>query len=181
MLVPVWHRVVYYNFRISLTMTDIFFKCPCKLNFSEMCCLKWGSKVHSCQNKLLSLTCVHNFFSTVSAICHRNFIIIPWLEFSEECCENLKSCRIIFISEIKQHCENITISLFIFTVTEPDAVGSDTVAAQGVPPTYVQYVEGSADQAIYAATNGQMWALFRNLDVYIIYSMRLLPFSLVFT
>jgi regulatory factor X 1/2/3 len=42
------------------------------------------------------------------------------------------------------------------TVTEPDAVGSDTVAAQGVPPTYVQYVEGSADQAIYAATNGQM-------------------------
>ncbi|GFG33837.1 hypothetical protein Cfor_11041, partial [Coptotermes formosanus] len=40
--------------------------------------------------------------------------------------------------------------------TESDAVGSDTVAAQGVPPTYVQYVEGSADQAIYAATNGQM-------------------------
>ncbi|XP_069703475.1 DNA-binding protein RFX2-like isoform X2 [Periplaneta americana] len=42
------------------------------------------------------------------------------------------------------------------TVSESDAVGSDTVAAQGVHPTYVQYVEGSADQAIYAATNGQM-------------------------
>jgi hypothetical protein len=57
------------------------------------------------------------------------------------------------------------VKISIFTVTESDAVGSDTVAAQGVHPTYVQYVEGSADQAIYAATNGQMWALFRNLDV----------------
>ncbi|PSN51087.1 Transcription factor RFX3 [Blattella germanica] len=42
------------------------------------------------------------------------------------------------------------------TVSDSDAVGSDTVAAQGVHPTYVQYVEGSGDQAIYAATNGQM-------------------------
>nr|CAD7194203.1 unnamed protein product [Timema douglasi] len=41
------------------------------------------------------------------------------------------------------------------TVSEGDAVGTDAVA-QGVHPTYVQYVEGSADQAIYAATNGQM-------------------------
>ncbi|XP_063230832.1 DNA-binding protein RFX2-like isoform X2 [Bacillus rossius redtenbacheri] len=41
------------------------------------------------------------------------------------------------------------------TVSEADAVGSDAVS-QGVHPTYVQYVEGSADTAIYAATNGQM-------------------------
>nr|CAD7454689.1 unnamed protein product [Timema tahoe] len=41
------------------------------------------------------------------------------------------------------------------TVSDGDAVGTDAVA-QGVHPTYVQYVEGSADQAIYAATNGQM-------------------------
>ncbi|GLG98175.1 Uncharacterized protein GBIM_04773 [Gryllus bimaculatus] len=40
------------------------------------------------------------------------------------------------------------------TVSESDAVGSDAVS-QGVHPTYVQYVEGS-EQAIYAATNGQM-------------------------
>ncbi|KAK7872733.1 hypothetical protein R5R35_011870 [Gryllus longicercus] len=39
-------------------------------------------------------------------------------------------------------------------VSESDAVGSDAVS-QGVHPTYVQYVEGS-EQAIYAATNGQM-------------------------
>ncbi|XP_023723000.1 DNA-binding protein RFX2 isoform X3 [Cryptotermes secundus] len=42
------------------------------------------------------------------------------------------------------------------TVTDSDAVGSDAVAAQGVHPTYVQYVEGSADQAIYASSNGQI-------------------------
>jgi hypothetical protein len=30
------------------------------------------------------------------------------------------------------------------------------MAAQGVHPTYVQYVEGSADQAIYDPSNGQM-------------------------
>jgi len=54
----------------------------------------------------------------------------------------------------------------LLTVSESDAVESDTVAAQGVHPTYVQYVEGSADQAIYAATNGQMWALeIVNFDV----------------
>ncbi|XP_046388599.1 DNA-binding protein RFX2 isoform X2 [Ischnura elegans] len=41
------------------------------------------------------------------------------------------------------------------TVSEGDAVGSEGVP-QGVHSTYVQYVEGSADQAIYAATNGQM-------------------------
>ncbi|XP_046388634.1 DNA-binding protein RFX2 isoform X5 [Ischnura elegans] len=40
-------------------------------------------------------------------------------------------------------------------VSEGDAVGSEGVP-QGVHSTYVQYVEGSADQAIYAATNGQM-------------------------
>nr|CAD7568913.1 unnamed protein product [Timema californicum] len=43
----------------------------------------------------------------------------------------------------------------VTAVSEGDAVGTDAVA-QGVHPTYVQYVEGSADQAIYAATNGQM-------------------------
>ncbi|XP_066992717.1 DNA-binding protein RFX2 isoform X2 [Anabrus simplex] len=41
------------------------------------------------------------------------------------------------------------------TVSEADAVGSDAVS-QGVHPTYVQYVEGSTEQAIYAAANGQM-------------------------
>ncbi|KAG8237731.1 hypothetical protein J437_LFUL017866, partial [Ladona fulva] len=39
-------------------------------------------------------------------------------------------------------------------VSDGDAVGSEGVPP-GVHSTYVQYVEGS-DQAIYAATNGQM-------------------------
>lgn len=90
------YRVVYCNFKISVTVTDIYCKCPCKL--SEMCCLEWGSNVPSCRNKILILTYVHNFFLTASAICHKNLKIIPWLEFSEKCCENLRSCRIIFIS-----------------------------------------------------------------------------------
>jgi regulatory factor X 1/2/3 len=35
--------------------------------------------------------------------------------------------------------------------------GSDTGAGQGVHPTYVNYVEGAADQTIYATTDGQIW------------------------
>jgi regulatory factor X 1/2/3 len=35
--------------------------------------------------------------------------------------------------------------------------GSDTGAGQGLQPTYVNYVQGAADQTIYATTDGQIW------------------------
>jgi regulatory factor X 1/2/3 len=35
--------------------------------------------------------------------------------------------------------------------------GPDTGVGQGVHPTYVNYVEGAADQNIYATTDGQIW------------------------
>ncbi|PNF43420.1 hypothetical protein B7P43_G13452 [Cryptotermes secundus] len=41
---------------------------------------------------------------------------------------------------------------FIVTLT-----GSDTVAGQGVHPTYINYVEGPENQTIYATTDGQIW------------------------
>ena len=41
-------------------------------------------------------------------------------------------------------------------VSDGDPNQADVVAAGGVHPTYVQYVEGSPEQAIYTATNGQM-------------------------
>lgn len=40
----------------------------------------------------------------------------------------------------------------MITVPETEAVGSDTVGHS----TYVQYVEGTPEQAIYTTTNGQM-------------------------
>ena len=46
--------------------------------------------------------------------------------------------------------------LFI-SVSSNEALGGDSIGQSSVHSTYVQYVDGSPDSALYAATNGQMY------------------------
>lgn len=47
--------------------------------------------------------------------------------------------------------------LHLISVSSNEALGSDSIGQSSVHSTYVQYVDGSPDSALYAATNGQMY------------------------
>jgi hypothetical protein len=46
---------------------------------------------------------------------------------------------------------------FLLAVSSNDALSSESIGQSSVHSTYVQYVDGSPDSALYAATNGHMY------------------------